>query len=140
MSVLLCLCYMFVFRYCLTMVGLKLANRFYDDSFTGTDRPQTPPPPPSPTIVLTVTEPGIQIAEVGSTVRFFCSAQSLAGRQVIIRWTKESGSLPSGRAQDDRRGVLIITDVRHTDSGTYICSGQDGITTVTETVVLNVGG
>jgi hypothetical protein len=36
--------------------------------------------------------------------------------------------------------VLIISDVRHSDSGTYVCSGQDGLTVVTETVVLNVGG
>ena len=106
------------------------------------DGPQQrpPQPPASPTIVLTVTEPKIQIAEVGSTVRFRCSSQSLVGRQVILKWDKESGSLPAGRAQDDRRGVLIITDIRHSDSGTYVCSGQDGISVVTETVVLNVGG
>lgn len=90
--------------------------------------------------MLTVTDPKIQIAEVGSTVRFRCSGQSLVGRQVLLRWGKEGDSLPAGRAQDDRRGVLIITDVRHTDSGTYVCSGQDGINVVTETVVLNVGG
>jgi len=87
-----------------------------------------------------VTEPRIQIAEVGSTIRLRCSGQSLVGRQVLLRWGKEGGSLPGGRAQDDRRGVLIITDVRNSDSGTYVCSGQDGINVVTETVVLNVGG
>lgn len=103
-------------------------------------RPVAPPAPASPTIVLTVTDPRIQIAEVGSTVRFRCSGQSLVGRQVLLRWGKEGDSLPAGRAQDDRRGVLIITDVRHTDSGTYVCSGQDGMNVVTETVVLNVGG
>ncbi|XP_046437149.1 basement membrane-specific heparan sulfate proteoglycan core protein-like isoform X37 [Daphnia pulex] len=106
----------------------------------GDQRPPAPPPQASPTIILTVTDPRIQIAEVGSTVRFRCSGQSLVGRQVLLRWAKEDGSLPSGRAQDDRRGVLIITDIRHTDSGTYVCSGQDGINVVTETVVLNVGG
>lgn len=90
--------------------------------------------------MVTVTEPKIQIAEIGSTVRFHCSGQSLVGRQVLLRWGKEAGQLPAGRSQDDRRGVLIITDVRHTDSGTYVCSGQDGINVVTETVVLNVGG
>lgn len=90
--------------------------------------------------MLTVTEPRIQIAEIGSTVRFRCSGQSLVGRQVLLRWGKEAGSLPSGRAQDDRRGVLIITDIRNSDSGTYVCTGQDGINVITETVVLNVGG
>lgn len=60
--------------------------------------------------------------------------------QVLIRWSREEGTLPSGRTQDDRRGLLIITDVRSSDSGTYKCSALDGITTVTETVVLNVGG
>lgn len=103
-------------------------------------QPPSLPAPASPSIVLTVTEPRIQIAEVGSTIRLRCSGQSLVGRQVLLRWGKEGGSLPGGRAQDDRRGVLIITDVRHSDSGTYVCSGQDGINVVTETVVVNVGG
>ena len=96
--------------------------------------------PSAPSIVLTVTDPRIQIAEIGSTVRLRCSGQSLVGRQVLLRWGKEGAPLPPGRAQDDRRGVLIISDVRHSDSGTYVCSGQDGLTVVTETVVLNVGG
>lgn len=123
----------------------EIANRlllhcFLHCTLDGDQRPPAPPPQASPTIILTVTDPRIQIAEVGSTVRFRCSGQSLVGRQVLLRWGKEDGSLPSGRAQDDRRGVLIITDIRHTDSGTYVCSGQDGINVVTETVVLNVGG
>ena len=96
--------------------------------------------PSAPSIVLTVTDPRIQIAEIGSTVRLRCSGQSLVGRQVLLRWGKEGAPLPPGRAQDDRRGVLIISDVRHSDSGTYVCSGQDCVTVVTETVVLNVGG
>ena len=108
--------------------------------FQGGESGPPQPPPGAPSIVLTVTDPKIQIAEVGSAVRFTCSGRSLVGRQVVIRWSKEGGQLPAGRAQDDRRGVLIITDVRHADSGTYVCSGQDGLNIVTETVVLNVGG
>lgn len=106
-----------------------------------TEVPVTPAPPipPTPTIIMTITEPKIQIAEVGSTVRFHCSGQSLIGRQVLLKWSKEQSTLPV-RAQDDRRGVLIITDVRSSDSGSYICSAFDGIDVVTETVVLNVAG
>ncbi|KZS20079.1 putative Basement membrane-specific heparan sulfate proteoglycan core protein [Daphnia magna] len=118
----------------------RYLGRCLPETYADQQRPVAPPAPASPTIVLTVTDPKIQIAEVGSTVRFRCSGQSLVGRQVLLRWGKEGDSLPAGRAQDDRRGVLIITDVRHTDSGTYVCSGQDGINVVTETVVLNVGG
>ncbi|KAI9555097.1 hypothetical protein GHT06_017612 [Daphnia sinensis] len=118
----------------------RYLGRCLPETYADQQRPVAPPAPASPTIVLTVTDPRIQIAEVGSTVRFRCSGQSLVGRQVLLRWAKEGDALPAGRAQDDRRGVLIITDVRHSDSGTYVCSGQDGINVVTETVVLNVGG
>ena len=57
-----------------------------------------------------------------------------------LEWSKEGGYLPPDRAMDDRQGLLIITDVRVTDSGTYICTGSDGYSVVTERVQLTVGG
>nr|CAD7195790.1 unnamed protein product [Timema douglasi] len=85
-------------------------------------------PPPPPTISISVSEPTIQIVDVGST------------RPVTLQWSKEGGELPRDRAIDDRQGVLVITDVRVSDSGTYICAASDGLTIVTERAVLTVGG
>ena len=59
---------------------------------------------------------------------------------VQLEWSKEGGDLPRGRAIDDRQGLLVITDVRVSDSGTYICSARDGHSIVTERVTLTVGG
>lgn len=44
------------------------------------------------------------------------------------------------RAIDDGRGLLVITDVRVTDSGRYICEASDGYSIVTSSVDLTVGG
>lgn len=77
------------------------------------------------------------MAEISSNVRLRSSDQPLVGRQqVLIQWDKDSGSLLADRA---RRDLLIITDIRASDSGTYICSGHEGIKAMTEPV-LNVGG
>lgn len=57
-----------------------------------------------------------------------------------LEWRKEGGDLPSGRAIDDRQGTLTITNVRVTDSGTYICRAFDGYSFVTERAQLTVGG
>nr|CAD7589934.1 unnamed protein product [Timema genevievae] len=98
-------------------------------------------PPQPPTISISVSEPTIQIVDVGSTVRYRCSGRSLiTQRPVTLQWSKEGGELPRDRAIDDRQGVLVITDVRVSDSGTYICAASDGLTIVTERAVLTVGG
>ena len=47
--------------------------------------------------------------------------------------------LPQGRAQDDGRGVLIITQVQSDDSGTYVCTATAGQFKVTERAELTVG-
>lgn len=44
------------------------------------------------------------------------------------------------RAVDDSRGYLLITDLRISDSGKYLCQVTDGTTFVVEQYVLNVGG
>ncbi|CAB3365823.1 Hypothetical predicted protein [Cloeon dipterum] len=120
------------------------------DGFTGEfcDRPDVPvppsptrPPPSQPTILVSVSEPRIQIQEVGSTVRFQCSGRSLKSQSPIrIAWQKEGGELPRDRARDDGRGLLVIYSVQATDSGTYLCVGSDEFTKVSERAVLTVGG
>ncbi|XP_069692113.1 basement membrane-specific heparan sulfate proteoglycan core protein isoform X26 [Periplaneta americana] len=105
-----------------------------------TPYPTTRPPPAQPTITMSVSEPTIQIVDVGSTVRYTCSGHSILEIPVTLQWSKEGGELPRGRAIDDRRGLLVVTDVRVSDSGTYICTGSDGHSIATQRVVLTVGG
>ncbi|KAK8750302.1 hypothetical protein OTU49_014768 [Cherax quadricarinatus] len=96
-----------------------------------------------PTISVTISEPRLQIAALGSTVQFHCSARSLTGQQnrVSVTWSKAGGELPYGRASDNRQGLLIITQVRPLDSGSYICAATDGFgQVVTQNVTLIVEG
>ncbi|PNF14537.1 hypothetical protein B7P43_G15031, partial [Cryptotermes secundus] len=115
----------------------------YCDSVDGgptTTYPPTRPPPPQPTIIISVSEPTIQIVDVGSTVRYRCSGRSILEIPVTLQWSKEGGDLPRDRAFDDRQGLLVITDVHVSDSGIYICSASDGQSVVTQRVELAVGG
>lgn len=59
---------------------------------------------------------------------------------LYIHWEKEGGQLPSGRSVDDSHGVLIIRDVKVSDSGIYICQVSDGINIGIKKVTLTVGG
>lgn len=78
--------------------------------------------------------------DVGSTIRLHCSGRSLISTTPVqLQWRKDGGVLPRDRAVDDRRGVLVITDVRVSDSGLYICQASDGITIITEGVNVTVG-
>lgn len=56
-----------------------------------------------------------------------------------IEWIKDRGLLPD-RAIDDGRGLLVITDVKISDSGQYLCQASDGVTIVVEKYTLNIGG
>lgn len=57
-----------------------------------------------------------------------------------MAWQKEGGDLPQARSRDDGQGILVITDVRTSDSGTYLCVATDEYTVVSERAVLTVGG
>ncbi|XP_043237332.1 basement membrane-specific heparan sulfate proteoglycan core protein-like isoform X3 [Amphibalanus amphitrite] len=94
--------------------------------------------PPTPTISVSVSEP-IVVAQVGERATLFCSARSLNGERVSVRWYKESGELPD-RATDDRAGLLVIRAVISSDSGIYVCEARDSVSTVTEQTELRVGG
>lgn len=58
---------------------------------------------------------------------------------IRIHWDKEGGRLPD-RSMDDKQGLLIIRDVRVSDSGVYICQVTDDIQVVIDKVTLTVGG
>lgn len=57
-----------------------------------------------------------------------------------IRWEKEGGQLPPGRSVDDSNGLLVIRDVKVSDSGIYVCQVSDGINIGRKKVTLTVGG
>lgn len=107
---------------------------------TPTPYPTPRPTPAQPTIEVSITTPIIGIVDVGSTVRLRCNARSLVTTQPIqLQWSKDGGTLPRERAIDDHRGVLVITDVRVSDSGVYICHASDGGHVVTESITITVG-
>lgn len=84
----------------------------------------------------------IQIKEVGSTAQFKCRASSvLSSDPLRVSWSKQGGSLPYGRTTEDtNNGILTITSVRESDSGTYICQASDGISVGSSMATLNVNG
>ena len=92
--------------------------------------------------MITLSEPRIQIVQIGQTVRFDCNARptiNIPG-PMTVSWAKEQGILPDDRARDDGRGVLIITQVQSSDSGTYVCTATAGQFVVTDRAQLSVGG
>lgn len=117
------------------MDPLPLINTFKPDIVSGepsgtTEGPPRPPLPDS-TVMVRITSPTYKIQEVGSSVNFSCVAQSImTNRRVPITWTKAGGSLPQDRSQvDNRRGLLLITNLQMSDSGKYICDTLDGVST-----------
>ena len=58
---------------------------------------------------------------------------------LTVKWAKEQGVLPPGRATDNGNGVLIITQVETSDSGSYVCTATAGQYIVTERAQLDVG-
>ncbi|CAG9863069.1 unnamed protein product [Phyllotreta striolata] len=104
-----------------------------------TEYPDTTTVTNEPTIEVTIEDTNIGIYEVGGTVRFNCSARSrIAPVPMRIFWRKADGDLPR-QAIDDGAGLLVITNLRVSDSGRYVCEASDGHTIVTSSVNLNVG-
>ncbi|XP_045130066.1 basement membrane-specific heparan sulfate proteoglycan core protein-like isoform X13 [Portunus trituberculatus] len=94
-----------------------------------------------PSIEVTVSEPSIKVVTVNSTVQLACSARAVTGVQtrIPVTWSKVGGELPYGRARDNRQGLLVITEVRPSDSGVYICAAVDSYgRVVTDNVTLTV--
>ncbi|XP_068986153.1 basement membrane-specific heparan sulfate proteoglycan core protein-like isoform X27 [Bombus flavifrons] len=103
-------------------------------STTTTSRPVINPPK----IVVYIREPEFQIVEAGGTVRYHCFERTDNG-SLHIRWEKEGDELPIGRSIDDKRGLLIIRDLKVSDSGIYICQISDGVHIGYKNVTLTVG-
>ncbi|XP_076481704.1 terribly reduced optic lobes isoform X1 [Bombus vancouverensis nearcticus] len=103
-------------------------------STTTTSRPPLNPPK----IVVYIREPEFQIVEAGGTVRYHCFERTDNG-SLHIRWEKEGDELPIGRSIDDKRGLLIIRDLKVSDSGIYICQISDGVHIGYKNVTLTVG-
>lgn len=100
-------------------------------------------PDSNPPIMVAVQEPKIQIMEVGQTVEFRCSARALLdpNQPVDVSWRRGGGGeLPRDRFMDNSDGLLVITGIRATDSGTYVCTATDGTVVLTDEAVLNVEG
>ncbi|XP_078043463.1 terribly reduced optic lobes isoform X5 [Augochlora pura] len=111
--------------------------------FTDYHRPTPIPPYPTmtpPTIVVYIVGPEFQIVGTGTTVEYHCSGTSLDNEPVDVRWEKEGGQLPPGRSVDDSRGLLIIREVKVSDSGIYVCQVSDGVHIAFKNVTLTVGG
>ncbi|CAL7942482.1 unnamed protein product [Xylocopa violacea] len=105
-----------------------------------TSRPPLYPSVPPPRIVVYIKEPEFQIVETGSTVSYHCTGRSEDKGPLRFSWEKEGGQLPRGRTVDDNRGMLIIRDVKVSDSGIYICQVTDGVFIGYKNVTLTVGG
>ncbi|XP_025416415.1 basement membrane-specific heparan sulfate proteoglycan core protein isoform X4 [Sipha flava] len=98
------------------------------------------PPLPQPEIYITISDPSIEIVEIGNTVRFRCDARSRRNQVVKLKWTKEDGDLPINRVIDNGKGYLLFTNVDVSDSGVYVCTASDGYSVISEKKTLAVGG
>ncbi|XP_043503640.1 basement membrane-specific heparan sulfate proteoglycan core protein isoform X1 [Polistes fuscatus] len=123
---------------CNCVPGYTGENCQYVVEYPPPTSPSTPTITP-PRVVVFVQEPEFQIVHTGNTVRYHCSGRSLDNGSLNIRWEKEGGQLPSGRSVDDSHGVLIIRDVKVSDSGIYVCQVSDGINIGIKKVTLTVG-
>lgn len=105
---------------------------------TATEVPPVTESVPAPTIQVTISQPAIQIKEIGGSVQFVCRASShYSNRPIRISWSKEGGVLPFERSIEDiSRGLLIINELTESDSGSYICRASDGISIGTNRATL----
>lgn len=111
--------------------------------------PEVPPPPVSPdtnppktTVIARISSPSIKIQEIGSSVNFTCEAHSIMTRNRLrVKWNKVDGLLPQDRSHvDEVAGILFITGLQVSDSGEYICTSTDGVTSQQAVATLKVPG
>lgn len=58
----------------------------------------------------------------------------------MLKWTREGGNLPAGRAIDNGLGYLLFSNLDTSDSGVYVCTASDGYSAISEKKTLAVGG
>ncbi|XP_024875337.1 basement membrane-specific heparan sulfate proteoglycan core protein-like isoform X2 [Temnothorax curvispinosus] len=109
-------------------------------SITPVEHTTTEGPISPPRIIVYIQEPEFQIVHTGNTVRYHCTGRSKDSDSVHIRWEKEGGQLPPDRSVEDSSGLLVIRDVKVSDSGIYVCQVSDGINIGYKKVTLTVGG
>eukprot|EP00057_Strongylocentrotus_purpuratus_P009094 XP_011663568.1 PREDICTED: hemicentin-2 [Strongylocentrotus purpuratus] len=90
---------------------------------------------PMEQIIFTAT-PTDQSVVVGGRVTFPCGASG--SPTPAIEWRKEVGDLPTNRIQEPAAGWLRITGIEISDSGFYVCTASNSITTVSTRVHLIV--
>eukprot|EP00092_Neocalanus_flemingeri_P030526 GFUD01033144.1.p1 GENE.GFUD01033144.1~~GFUD01033144.1.p1 ORF type:complete len:1379 (+),score=380.56 GFUD01033144.1:81-4217(+) len=105
-----------------------------------TQDPRMYPEPSSDPIEVKISGPKVQTVRPGETVQFDCSARPKFRTQdpLVFAWAKENGELPPGRCTDSGYGLLIITSVETTDSGTYVCTVTAGTFMVRQALELQV--
>ena len=82
--------------------------------------------------------PGVNTVDIGASAAFQCSPE----KNVVatITWSKEEGSLPSGR-YSILKGALYITNTTVGDNGMYVCTiSRTDQGTAQASVTLNVKG
>ncbi|KAJ8037722.1 Hemicentin-1 [Holothuria leucospilota] len=78
-----------------------------------------------------------QTVELGNRLTFACEADGVPSP--VITWSKQSdGSLPSSRTSEPAPGWLRIDQVEASDSGVYICTASNGLSTSSRSVHLTV--
>ncbi|KAJ8979363.1 hypothetical protein NQ317_002952, partial [Molorchus minor] len=80
----------------------------------------------------------LEYTKLAVRVRYNCSATSEIAPTIRIHWTKDGKELPP-HAIDDGRGLLVITSLRVTDSGKYVCEADDGYSIATSSINISVG-
>ena len=81
--------------------------------------------------------PGVNTVDIGASAVFQCSPEK--NIVATITWSKEEGSLPSGR-YSIVKGALYITNTTVGDNGMYVCTIRTDQGTAQASVTLNIKG
>ena len=81
--------------------------------------------------------PAVNTVDIGASAAFQCSPEKSV--VATITWSKEEGSLPSGR-YSIVKGALYITNTTVGDNGVYVCTIRTDQGTAQASVTLNVKG